>query len=590
MTYAQTRWNLEALVPSAGSAALDKAIAAFGRRVKKVESWRPKLKAGMPAKAFCALLDDFEAAQREVVRLAVFAELQFSADTQDQAALALMNRVQELTAQAQNRLLFFSLWWKALDNANAKRLMKAAGDRRYWLEASRHFRPHTLSEAEEKIINLKDVTGAAALQTLYETITNKFLFSLNVDGKLQTLTRDALMVHARGADPALRAAAYQELYRVYGEQGPVLAQIYGSLVRDWRSENLGLRKFKTPIAVRNLINDVPDKVVEALLGITAQNAGVFQRYFRLKARWLGLDRLRRYDLYAPLARAEKTYPYGEAVDLVLDTFNRFSPRVGELARQVFEAGHVDAEIRPGKRGGAFCASAFPGVAPWVLLNYTGRARDVATMAHELGHAIHALLAADHALLTFHSALPMAETASVFGEMLLTDNLLAQEPDPAVRRDLLAATIDDAYATVGRQGFFALWEKEAHELAAAGRTADEMAARYLETLKAQFGDAVDVSDEFKWEWVSIPHFYATPFYVYAYSFGQLLVLSLYEMFRREGQTFKPKYLKILSYGGSDSPGRILKEAGIDIASAEFWQGGYDVISEMIDRLEKTETPA
>jgi oligoendopeptidase F len=581
---------LEALLPSADNATVEKAITAFGQKVKKAEGWRRKLKAGLSAKVFGTLLDDYEAAQREGIRLTVFAALRFSADTQDQAALALLNRIEELTAQAQNRLLFFSLWWKALDNANARRLMKAAGDRRYWLETIRHFRPHTLSEAEEKIINLKDVTGASALQTLYETITNKFMFTLTVGGETQTFTRDALMVHARGADPALRAAAYQELYRVYGEQGPVLAQIYSGLVRNWRNENLGLRKFKTPIAVRNLINDVPDGVVETLLNITAQNAGVFQRYFRLKARWLGMGKLRRYDLYAPLARAEKAYPYGEAVDLVLDTFTTFSPRVGELARQVFNAGHVDAEIRPGKRGGAFCASAFPGVAPWVHLNYNGRVNDVATTAHELGHAVHALLAADHSVLTFHSALPMAETASVFGEILLTEKLLAQEPDPAVRRDLLAAAIDDAYATVGRQGYFALWEKEAHELAAAGRTADEIAARYLETLKAQFGEAVDVSEEFKWEWVSIPHFYATPFYVYAYAFGQLLVLSLYEMFRREGQAFKPKYLKILAYGGSQSPGRILKEAGIDIASAAFWQGGYDVISEMIDRLEKMEQPS
>ena len=557
MTYVQTRWNLDALLPSADSATVEKAIAVFSRKVKKVESWRPKLKARLSAKAFGALLDDYEALQREGMRLGAFASLLFSADTQNQTALALMNRIDELNAQVQNRVLFFSLWWKALDNVTAKRLMNAAGDRRYWLETIRKFRPHTLSEAEEKIINLKDVTGASALQTLYETITNKFMFTLNVGGEMRSLTRDALMVYARGADPALRAAAYQELYRVYGEQGPVLAQIYSGLVRNWRSENLGLRKFKTPMAVRNLINDVPDKVVDTLLGITTQNAGVFQRYFRLKARWLGLDKLRRYDLYAPLAKADKSYPYAEAVDLVLDTFTKFSPRVGELARQVFEAGHVDAEIRPGKRGGAFCASAFPGVAPWVHLNYTGRVNDIATTAHELGHAVHALLAADHSLLTYHSALPMAETASVFGEMLLTETLLAQEPEPAVRRDLLAGAIDAAYATVGRQGFFALWEKEAHELAAAGRTADELAARYLETLRAQFGEAVAVSEEFKWEWVSIPHFYATPFYVYAYAFGQLLVLSLYEMFRREGQAFKPKYLKILSYGGSKSPGQILR---------------------------------
>ncbi len=590
MPYLQTRWKLDDLLPSADPADVEKAIATFERQVKKVEGWRKKLKASLAAKAFAVLLDDYEAMQRAGLRLYAFANLRFLADTQDQAGLALLNRVDELNAQAQNRVLFFSLWWKALDNVNARRLLKAAGDRRYWLEAVRHFRPHTLTEAEEKIINLKDVTGAVALGNLYETLTNKFAFTLEVHGQRQTLTRDALMVYARDGNPDLRAAAYQALYRVYGEHGPVLAQIYSGLVRNWRNENLGLRKFKTPIAVRNLVNDVPDQVVETLLDVIARNAGVFQRYFRLKAKWLNLPRLRRYDIYAPLARSEKPYAYDTAVNLVLDTFAEFSPQVSALARQVFDAGHIDSEVRPGKRGGAFCYSVQPGLAPWVLLNYNGKANDVATMAHELGHAVHALLAADHSVLTFHSALPMAETASVFGEMLLTEKLLAQEPDVAVRRDLLAAAIDDAYATVGRQGFFALWEKEAHELVKDNRTPDELAARYLETLRQQFGDAVDISEEFQWEWVSIPHFYATPFYVYAYSFGQLLVLSLYETFRREGEAFKPKYLRILAHGGAAAPARILKEAGIDIASTAFWQGGYDVISEMIDRLEKMDETA
>jgi oligoendopeptidase F len=383
----------------------------------------------------------------------------------------------------------------------------------------------------------------------------------------------------------MRAAAYQELYRVYGEHGPVLAQIYSALMRDWRSENVGLRKYKAPISARNLANDLPDSVVETLLDVITENSRIFQRYFTLKARWIGMPKLRRYDLYAPLAEAEKDYPYDDAVRMVVDTFGEFDPRVGALAKQVFDDGHVDAEVRMGKRGGAFCAGVLPGVSPWVLLNYTGKARDVAIVAHEMGHAIHALLAADHSILTFHSALPMAETASVFSEILLTEKLLVQESDPAVRRSLLAKALDDTYATVGRQGYFALWEKEAHELVHQGRTADEMAARYLETLKEQFGEAVDVSDDFKWEWVSIPHFYQTPFYVYAYSFGQLLVLSLYQMFKREGASFKPKYLKVLSYGGSEAPARILKEAGIDITAAQFWQGGFDVIAGMIDELEK-----
>lgn len=587
MTYTPTRWKLDALLPSAEPAEIEKALKVFERKVKKVEGWRKALKANIPIKDFLALLKDYEAMMWDGSRLGAFAQLRFAADTQDQAVLALMMQTQQLFAEAQNRTLFFSLWWKALSEKNARRLMKASGDLRYWLEEMRHFKPHTLSEAEEKIINLKDVNGGNALQTLFQTITSKLEFTLEINGEKKTLTRDALMVYARDPNPALRAAAYQEQLRVFAEQGPVLAQIYGALIRDWRSENVGLRKYKTPISARNLVNDLPDSVVETLLDVITENARIFQRYFTLKAKWINAPggKLRRYDLYAPLDEAEKDYPYDDAVRMVVDTFGEFDPRVGALAKQVFDDGHVDAEVRTGKRGGAFCAGVLPGVSPWVLLNYTNKARDVATVAHEMGHAIHALLAADHSLLTFHSGLPMAETASVFSEILLTEKLLAQESDPAVRRSVLAKALDDTYATVGRQGYFALWEKEAHELVHQGKTADEMAARYLETLKEQFGEAVDVSDDFKWEWVSIPHFYQVPFYVYAYSFGQLLVLSLYQMYKREGAAFKPKYLKILSYGGSEAPARILKEAGIDVTSAQFWQGGFDVIAGMIDELEK-----
>jgi oligoendopeptidase F len=202
----------------------------------------------------------------------------------------------------------------------------------------------------------------------------------------------------------------------------------------------------------------------------------------------------------------------------------------------------------------------------------------------MGHAIHHMLAGGHSILTAQASLPLAETASVFSEILLTEKLLAGETDPLVRRDVLAKMLDDTYATVGRQGFFAMWEKEVHELVQQGKTADEIAARYHETLREQFGEAVDVSDEFRWEWIAIPHFYSTPFYVYAYAFGQLLVLALYEQYRREGEAFKPKYLKLLSYGGSKAPMEVLKEAGINIKSAKFWQGAYDVISRMIDELE------
>jgi oligoendopeptidase F len=256
-----------------------------------------------------------------------------------------------------------------------------------------------------------------------------------------------------------------------------------------------------------------------------------------------------------------------------------------MAQRVFDQKHVDGEVRKGKRDGAFCWSVVPDMTPYVLLNYQGRARDVATMAHELGHAIHSMLAAHHSTFTFHSSLPLAETASTFGEMMLTDKLLAEEKDEAVRRDILFKQVDDAYATILRQVYFALFEREAHEMTQKNATVDEMCAAYKENLKEQFGDSIELTDEFKWEWVSIPHIYHTPFYVYAYAFGQLLVFSLYQQFKAEGESFKPKYLKILSAGGSEAPAKILAEAGIDIRSAKFWQGGFDVLSRMVDELEK-----
>ncbi|HKZ71072.1 MAG TPA: M3 family metallopeptidase, partial [Anaerolineales bacterium] len=343
-----TRWKLDDLVDVAKDPTVEKAIKVFEKRVKVIEGWRKKLKPAMSAANFSALLDDYEAASREAIRLYAYAVLKFSEDTQDQQAMVLLNKVQQLYAESENRTLFFSLWWKALDEKNAKRLMKTSGDRRYFLEKMRQFKPHTLSEPEEKVINLKNVTGVSAMENLYEAITNKFSYTLEVDGEKKTLTRDELAIYVRSPKPEVREAAYKELYRVYADNGPVLAQIYAAMMRDWRNENVDMRHFNSPIAVRNLGNDLPDTVVETLLKVIRGNASVFQRYFKLKARWIGVEKLRRYDIYAPLAASEKKVEYDDAVKMVLDTFTDFSPRVGELARKVFDETHVDANPRPGK--------------------------------------------------------------------------------------------------------------------------------------------------------------------------------------------------------------------------------------------------
>jgi oligoendopeptidase F len=246
-------------------------------------------------------------------------------------------------------------------------------------------------------------------------------------------------------------------------------------------------------------------------------------------------------------------------------------------------------VRKGKRSGAFCWGVAPNLTPWVLVNYQGRPYDITTLAHELGHAVHSMAAGQHSILTFHSSLPLAETASTFGEMLLVDRLLAQETDESVRYDLLFQQVDDAYATIMRQAFFALFERRAHAMVQQGAAVDDLSEAYIHNLRMQLGDAVEVSDEFRWEWVSIPHIYHTPFYVYAYAFGQLLVLSLYQQYRTEGEAFKPRYLAILAAGGSDSPAHILSAAGIDIQQAAFWQGGFDVVRGLIDQLEAIPLP-
>jgi len=579
------RWTLADLLPDPATPEMAQFFGEVEARVATFEASCDRLNRDVDAAFFLDLLRAHEQLHADVARLTAYAFLWFSEDTANQAALAFRTRVQQFVADLQNRLLFFELWWKALDDETATQLIAHAGDARYYLEILRNFNPHALSEPEEKIVNLKNANGVQAVVTIYDMITNAFTFHLTVDGEEKELTRGQLSFYMTSPDSGLRAAAYQELNRVYAAQAEVLAQIYMARILDWHSENIKVRRFAAPISVRNLENDLPDSVVDTLLDVIRNNAPLFQRFFRFKAKALGLERLRRYDLYAPLAQVTKTYPFDAAVKLVEAAYRAFSPLLADKALQVLTERHLDSEVRPRKMDGAFCYGPLPAMTPWVQTNFQGKIGDVATLAHELGHAVHGMLAAGHSPLTFLSALPLAETASVFGEMLLSDKLLNDEPDLTVRRSLLSTMLDDAYATIVRQGYFVLFEKQAHQLIRDGATSDALCAAYLDNLREQFGDAVALSDEFRFEWLGIPHIYETPFYCYAYAFGNLLVLALYRKYKELGPAFVADYLRILAYGGSASPQHIVGEAGFDIASPDFWQGGFDVLAGMLDELEK-----
>jgi oligoendopeptidase F len=578
------RWSLDSLFPSPDGPEVKQAFADLDRLVARAERRRRLLKPSIPAKTFLDLIRERERIRSLARRLMCYAELHFCEHTQDAAAQTFLANTEQRMAEVENRLLFFSIWWKALPVRSARRLLKQAGPYRYFLEQLRRLSPHTLSEPEEKVVNLKDATGAQALATLYQSLTNRLRFELTVDGETRRFSPSEITVFFRSPSAELRKAAYRSFYGVYSKEGPILGQMYGTLVRDWRNENLILRKYRSPIAVRNLSNDLPDRVVQLLLDVCRSNAHLFQEYFIRKARVLGMPKLRRYDIYAPLAASEKRYPFDRAWDMVRKSLEAFDPSMAKLAGRVLEDRCLDAEIRPGKRDGAFCLSALPTLTPWVLTNYNGRAYDVATLAHELGHAVHALLAEHLTLFTYDATLPLAETASTFSEMLLVDSLLREESDAAVRRDLLFRQVDDAYATIMRQAFFALFEIEAHAAVAQGASVEDLCARYLDNLKEQFGDSIELPEEFRWEWTAIPHFFESAFYVYAYSFGQLLVMALFHQYQTEGSAFVPRFRRILSAGGSAGPDDILRRAGIRIDRAEFWQGGFDLLAERIAKLE------
>lgn len=579
------RWDLTHLVKNPVND-LERHLAALDAQVAQVESARPRLQATMADSEFRSLLKLTESIAEGSARLGAFAYLWFSENTKNPKARSFKSQVEERLTAVHNRLLFLDLWWQGVDETNAARLMADAGDLRYYLETIRRYTPHTLSEPEERIINIKNVTGRSAVNTLYDVVTNGLTFTMKIGGKTRTMNREELMSYVRSPKAFIRQAAYKELYRVFSAQRDLLGEMYRTLVNDWKAENVELRRYASPIATRNLGNDVPDQAVDVLLTTCAKNAGIFQTYFKLKAKICKISPMNRYHIYAPHRAETKKYAYADAVTMVLSAYRSFSPRLADLAERVVSERHIDGPTRPGKLGGAYCYSVAPGLTPYVMLNFTGEARDIATMAHELGHAVHGMMAKDHSIFTFHSTLPLAETASVFGERILSDTLMSNERSKAVRQGLLVSQLDDIYATVLRQAYFIRFEQTAHRMVAEGATGEQLARVYLSELRQQFGKAVRVPDEFQWEWLMIPHLFASPFYCYAYSFGNLLVLALYRTYKEQGESFIPKYLDLLAAGGSQSPQAILSKMGVDMTSETFWQSGFDTIKHMVEQLEET----
>lgn len=588
-------WDLLDLFDDRSTGNFVKLVDNIKKHVKEFEDNRQILKPDLNSWSFERLVHEIENILETLSRVNSFAQLKYAADTSSNAAAALVLETEKLSSQISNQILFFDLWFKkGLDNNNAQRLIDSiSAVYREYLKHKRLIAKYSLNESEEKIINTLEVTGPSALVKIYDRMTNNFEFTVikkhgNTKRTKKFTNKEKLLSLVRSPKANERESAYKALFKTYEKNSGVLGEIYQNLVTQWRDENISIRGFKSPISVRNIHNNIDDTTVETLLAVCKENAHLFHDYFIEKAKLIGMRKLRRYDLYAPISSKNiPKFTFKNATRLVLDTFHKFDPRFGLYTERLFKENHIDSEIRKGKTGGAFCYTVAPKRTPYVLLNFDGMMRDVSTMAHEFGHAVHSMYASDKPILVSHPPLPLAETASVFGEMLLNEEIY-KKLNREKKKIFLAEQIDDIYATVMRQAFFTIFEIEAHkQIVEKSVTIDNVSNLYTKNLRTQFGNSIRISEDFRWEWLYIPHFYHTPFYCYAYSFGNLLVLSLYQQFREEGKSFISKYLKILSAGGSEKPETLLKNSGFDITKASFWQQGFDLIKMKIDKIKEDE---
>jgi oligoendopeptidase F len=589
MSAAGIRWDLGDLFQAVDDPRLGELLAGCQQRAEAfAERYRDFFRgAAAPDPGACvAALRELEAIQEDLERARAFAGLLYAADTEHPVHRDLRERVELQGTAIGNALLFFELDWIALPDAVAEPLLAkpALAGYRHYLQEVRKYRPHTLSEPEERLLNERDNTGRAAFGRLFTELVTSLSFPLERDGRQERLTLSEVLALAHEPDRDLRRRAHLAVMEVLSRHALVLTFVYDTLLQDHLTMDR-LRRYPHPMAQRHLGNQIDDAAVQQMLAVTEAHYPLAQRYFRLKARLLGLPRLTVYDQYAPLGAELPRCDFARAREIVLEAFAAFSPVFREGAERFFTHRWIDAEVRPGKQDGAFCASPGPGLHPYVFCNYTDTLRDVMTVAHELGHGLHGWLSRGQTYFNYDTPLTLAETASVFGEFLVFDHLQRTETDPRVRLALLCGKIEDGFATVFRQAVLTRFEQAVFARRPAGRLQPEtICEAWLAANRAYYGEAVEMTEAYRWGWSYIPHFIHTRFYCYSYVFGELLVLSLYRQYKAEGQAVVPKVLALLEAGGSEAPETLLRRAGADIRAADFWQQGLAEIQSLVEQAE------
>jgi oligoendopeptidase F len=579
-----TEWDLSPLVDGDETAGAQRLLdEATTRAAGFAESYAGTV-GQLDADALAAAMHELEQINELVGRAGSYASLRFSTDTADPQRGALLQLVQERATEIETKLLFFELEWAALPDERAEELLAAEelDFCRHYLRSARRYRPYLLSEPEEKILSEKSISSQSAWSRLF----GELLAALRVDLDEQEMTLDLALSRLQSPDRETRRAAADAVSVALEPGMRTRAFIYNTLLYDKSVEDR-LRSYPHWLASRNLANEASDESVMALIEAVRGRYDIPHRWYALKAKLLGLDRLADYDRAAPLADEDVLFSFAEAREFVIDTYSSFAEEAGRIARRFFDGHWIDAPVRPHKRGGAFCAYTVPSVHPYVLLNFTARRRDVLTMAHELGHGLHAALAQRQGIFHQSTPLTLAETASVFGETLVFERMLDAAGGDRERLSLLAEQLDGAIATVFRQMAMNRFEHLVHtnRRSDGELSVDRVNELWTETQVELLGDAVEVTRNYRMWWSYVPHFINTPGYVYAYAYGQLLALSAYSRYLEEGESFVPRYLELLSAGGSRSPEELGAIIGIDLADPAFWDAGLALVEQQLTEAEE-----
>jgi oligoendopeptidase F len=584
------RWDLRELYQNADDPAIDSDLAKTLRRAKAFEKkYRGKIQALKPAQAKRLLkaIVELESLYERMDRPMVFAMLLHSGKTDDPTHGALLSRTQEQRTKINKHLIFFDLEWVKLGQSTAKKLIGRPCLKKYrhWLQQKRVWKPYYLSEPEEKILDVKSMTGRTAFGRLFEETTASMMCPFRHDGAMSELSVQEILAKLYDPDRSVRQAAAEGLSKALQGQSRLLTFLFNMVVLDHQTD-CQLRQYPNVMAARNLANEISDEVVEALLSATEKHYSLVQRYYRLKGRLLKIDKLYDYDRYAPLSGEMPKCAWPTARGIVQESYDAFSPDAGSIVRMFFEKNWIDAELRAGKRGGAFSSSGVPSVHPYILMNFTERLRDVMTLAHELGHGVHQFLSRGQGYLQCDTPLTTAEMASVFGEMLTFRRLLERYPEPNQRLGLLCGKIEDAFATVFRQVVLTRFEQNLHAARASQGelSPDHFNELWMKANQAMFADVVEFTPGYACWWSYIGHFIRSPFYCYAYPFGELLVMALYQKYKQDGECFVPKYLDLLSSGGSDAPSALLEKLDVDVTDPGFWELGLNLLGDMVTGAE------